>query len=95
MEPPTESTRSSKCILYDKHVLSAQPNINFTPTGEQITVITFQQQPSGNDGEGRACAYRTIANAGVTINHQGNGSNDNTNGPSSILGQEDEDMDAE
>ena len=92
MEPPVDSAQSTKCILYDKHSLSARPNIDFTPTGERISVITFVQQPQAEEGTGRSYAYRAVPKSGEKKSRDVLTSDPDTNRPVDRFGPQDVEM---
>ena len=96
MDPPVDSPQSSKCILYDQIGLSVQPSLNFTPTGQRLSVITFQQQPSQVDGNGRASAYRAVAGPqAVGGSPSLTGDNSSTDRHDNGLGSQDINMEAD
>ena len=62
MEPPVESHQSAKCILFDQSITNFQPQarLDFTPTGDRMTTITFAPVAASDGSAGRAHAYRTV-----------------------------------
>ena len=96
MEPPVDSSRPNKCVLYDPFPSSSHPEL--TPSGQKISVITFQQLPAAEGDDGRTCAYRafSIPKAGPsTSNSQAISGDDGTDRPTSEFGNQDANMETD